>query len=196
MKKKLWAGLASGLLLLGLAGVSAATTLTFDNPNALGVNLGGNMTWNGTGGGHLYMEMWDTTDYIITLSANTTVNDFQMNYQPWQGYGSNPVNNSGWLVDIKALDAGNQVLWAQQVDLAATAWDWNNWTTVSVNTANVAVLAFGPTGGAGGEPHGYWPSIDNLRIDEDTHATPEPATMLLLGSGLAGLLGARRKKKA
>jgi hypothetical protein len=32
-------------------------------------------------------------------------------------------------------------------------------------------------------------------VEYNTHATPEPATMLLLGSGLAGLIGARRNKK-
>ena len=46
-----------------------------------------------------------------------------------------------------------------------------------------------PSGWGSGHPM----QIDNLVVS--TAPVPEPATMLLMGTGLAGLLGARRKKK-
>jgi hypothetical protein len=200
MKKKLLVGLALGVLVVGMAGVADATVLTFDDSSNLGVTLGGSMQYqDDSTGGHLFMNSWGNTDYIF-FATGTYVNDFQMNYQPWEGAGNNPSNDSGWPVDIRAYNSTNDLLWSQMVDLTSTAWDWNSWITVTVNTANVSSLSFGPTGGGATEnylPYGYWPSLNDLRIDETGSApVPEPATMLLMGTGIAGLIAARRKKKA
>lgn len=171
-----------------------ASVLTFDTASTPGVSLGGNMTWNGQGGGHVYMENWDTTD-TINFSGSTFVNDFQMNFQPWQGYSRTPSAND-WLVNVGAYGSDNSLLWSSFLDLSATANDWSQWVTVTVNTANVSYLSFAPTGSFNG-PYGYWPSIDNLRIDEVAAPVPEPETyaMLLAGLGLMGGIARRRKQK-
>jgi hypothetical protein len=64
--------------------------------------------------------------------------------------------------------------------------------------SNIDTLHFSGIGGlnAGFSGSGTHFVMDNFTYNEATHATPEPATMLLVGSGIAGLIGARRKKKA
>ncbi len=182
------ASIVSSVILLGYWNMSSATTLDFNagvNPE---VTLGGSMEWNNQGGGHLYMENYDNTD-SINFAADTYVNKFEMNYQPWEGYGSNPSNDSGWSVDIRAFDGLNNLLWSGLFDLSSTAGDWGNWLTISVETANVRSLSFGPTG----DYNGYWPSIDNLVINEQGNTVPEPTSLALLSLGFAGMRLVRRK---
>lgn len=190
MKKKLVLVVLMWCLFIGIAN---ATILTFDTgPN--GLTLGGGMSWTNFGGGHLYKSDYSNTSYII-FGQDTFINDFQMNYQPWENYGSNPANDSGWLLGISALDSVDNILWSQSVDLTSTANDWSNWITILVNTGNVRKLTFSPTGGDFANnylPTGYWPSIDNI---DTADPIPEPATLFLLGTGLVGLVGSRFRKR-
>jgi hypothetical protein len=61
----------------------------------------------------------------------------------------------------------------------------NSWHTVTENWSGVTTIEFTSSGTV---------DMDNVRINEAVAAVPEPATMLLLGSGLIGLAGFARKK--
>ncbi|MBF0483345.1 MAG: PEP-CTERM sorting domain-containing protein [Candidatus Omnitrophica bacterium] len=174
------------LVIAGFAGKASATMLTFDDPSTLGVTLGGQMTWNGDGGGHLYNEQYDSNDFIYFTSP-TRVNSFQMNAMPWEGYGG----GSGRFIDIAAFDSSHQQVWASTIDLTNyTAW--NTWLNVSVDTENISSFTFYAPGNA---PYynGFWPSVDNMSINETSNVVPEPISLLLFGTGLSGLAFARRK---
>lgn len=136
----------------------SAETLTFDS-SAAGVTLGGSMTWNGTGGGHLYCEQYGNDDWI-SFASPTYVQSFQMNYMPWQNYGG----GSGSNITIAAFNSSGTQVWSSTENLSAyTAW--SSWKTVTVNTANITQLMFYATGG-------FWPSVDNLVIN--SAPTPQP----------------------
>jgi hypothetical protein len=187
MKKSVffWGPLALAVLLLVVTGVASATTLDFDAGVPSGMTLGGNMTWNSTGGGHLYCEGYLSDDYIYFTNP-TSVNSFQMNAWPWQDYGSGDGR-----MDIAAFDSGNVQLWSTTVDLTGYT-DWATWLTVNVGTANVSSLTFYSPYNTHGD--GFWPSIDNMVINEA--AVPIPPTVMLLGSGLLGLVGLRRLRQS
>ncbi|MEH6650254.1 MAG: hypothetical protein V7707_09545 [Motiliproteus sp.] len=179
---------ALALTLALTANVAGATVLDFADSNNLGVSLGGDMLWNGVGGGHLYNESWDTNDYILFSSA-TYVNSFEMNAMPWLNFS---MGNIG-LINIMGLNDAGQSVWSSTVDLSNYT-NWNNWFTVSVETADISQLTFVAPGSA---PHfnGFWPSVDNLTINEQVQNIPEPAT-IALGLGLVGVGFSARKKRA
>ena len=179
--------LSSVILLLATVGVSNASVLDFNSGVPAGLTLGGNMTWNATGGGHIYMEQFYDNDFVYFASP-TTVTSFEMNSNPWDGYGF-PTAGTGWLVDIAAFDVGSNLVWSATVDLTGY-FAWNQWLTVNVNAANVSTLEFYSPYYTHGV--GFWPSIDNMV----TNTVPEPASLMLLCSGLGALgLAAWRKRK-
>ncbi|WP_165840069.1 PEP-CTERM sorting domain-containing protein [Motiliproteus coralliicola] len=175
------------LALLFVANPANAILLDFEDSADLGVTLGGDMTWNSVGGGHLYNESFNNDDYII-FSTETYVNSFEMNAMPWENYGGGTIG----LIDIAGLNNANQTVWSATVDLRNYT-DWNNWYTVTVESANIMTLAFMAPGLA---PHnnGFWPSVDNLVINEQSQEIPVPSTIALFFLGLAGLGFARKKK--
>lgn len=179
-------------LIFGVAAAIAsltanAMTIDFSGGVPAGLSLGGSMQLNGTGGDHLYMEQYFDDDFIYFASP-TKVNSFQINSNPWEGYGY-PTSGTGWLVDIEAFDASNQSLWSQTVDLS-NYLTWGDWLTVNLDVDDVSSLAFYSPANRHGQ--GFWPAIDNLRINEAS-VVPEPAGLALLGLGLAGLAASRRK---
>ncbi len=174
--------MAVASLILSVSNFASAELITFDTNTTPGITLGGGMTWNSTGGGHLYDEYWDRTSSIF-FAADTFVTSFDLNNKPWEGY-TTATNITDYL--IRAFDVNNVQIWNVQVDLSSYG-TWDNWLTVDANIANVRELRFGEAGPSA------WPSIDNLLINE-ANVVPEPSTLAIFALTLVGLATRRFKK--
>lgn len=203
MKKTFITGLAAGLLMTGMAHATTLTSeISMDNgyqiyistsDSVAGTQFGAHNNWPTTftdsttllSGTDYYLHVhgydqgW-IAGFLGEFTLSGTDHKFSngstnllTNVTDWKG------NNSGWgatyLSSLTSLGSNGVSPWGTLSGIPGTAtWIW--------------------AGDAVGQDHSYF----STKISSNAPApapVPEPATMLLMGTGLAGLAGARRKKK-
>ncbi len=222
MKKLYMAGILSGLLFAGLTGTAQATAvtahITADNHyglyygDATGSNLqfvgrnetgdggsAGEYNWtlpetytvNTSAGDYLYVAVWDdgrpqmlTVDFSWDADTAPELVTDASNWQFIQG-GTTLPGASSIPVAIGAMQTyAGSAGWAPiGASLAYNSGPWGNIDGVD----DSAKFIWG-TSADGSD------SFQIFRTNNPVPA-PEPATMLLFGTGLAGLIGVARKKK-
>ena len=222
MKKKLLAGLATGLFLVGMVGMANANLISngsFENDAAAFVDN------DGDGGMLLIPGFIGLTDWTITgtdvawinnvniWGLSTNNGDFFLDLTAWSQFGTGGVAQTvaqtvaGQSYTL-SFDLGSSTAWGAETDIIATAsagattnqfyttaTSTNQWDTFTMSFIADSATSSIELTGVGTAHQGYYIGLDNVSLTADP--VPEPATMLLFGTGLAVLVGARirRKKK-
>jgi len=173
MKKKLLAGLALGVMMISGAGVASANIVEYVN-----LQFASGAVWNGT------ITFNDGYLGMIGTDGRVTGGAYDGAYFTWTWlHGSsqaNPFDFTGdglyddWLVE--ELDGFGALI----------GLSWDAATSVTNNSITFTLLE-----------DAYYSGLDasDLLVSYNTNPVPVPAAMLLLGSGLAGLAGARLRRK-
>ena len=133
------------------------------------------MTWNATGGGHLYAETYSNDDWI-TFSQPMHLHSLQMTQIPWEGYGgSGEGAGVSANVTLKLYNEAGALLSSTTYSLAGT--NWTTWVTIAPNQAGVKKILWVAPGVQ------HWPSVDNIVIEGAT-TTLTDHTLEVLFDGL------------
>lgn len=185
------------ILLCGFSNMASASLLDFNNPANLGVTFSGNIIqWHndGAGQGHLFMDQPYYNDFI-NFASDTYINSFEMNGKAFAGFTNS--NEKFGKIEIAGLNAASQTVWSRTLDFSSpdlSAYTtWGNWLTVAVESADIRQLAFSAPYLS--DPSvWFYPSIDNMVINEQSSPVPVPAAAWLFVSGLAGIFAARVRR--
>jgi len=150
------------------------------------VTIWGDMDWNPTGGDHVFANNWNTDDFIF-FATPQKVNDWEMTKDPFFDFSF----GDSHMITVELRDSASGLLWSEVIDLGNNGWD--NPLTVSANVENVSTMVFrSPFNDHGSN---FFPSVDNIRLNDFVAAVPEPGSMSVLGLLALGTIATRRRKK-
>jgi len=138
-------------------------------------------------------------DYSYVETVNGTLYGYQPGVYGYQGSGSDPIS---WLwnggINAATPTGGGNIYGTFLMDGSAPS-SYENWVDFTYDYTNAPMLVFDNTAGDL-QGNTYPPNGVDVITNGDSmvsgsiEITPEPGTLLLLGSGLVGLAGAARRK--
>lgn len=199
--KKLFSGLATGLFILGMSAASNATTMTTHmtaddafqlyistDDSTLGTLVGSHAWW------------YDTQTFNLTLTNGVTN---YIHIVAWDLYGG----PTALLGDFTVSDSNFKFANNSQ-DLVTNTVDWKVYTdgfggtlgTLVSYGVNNSSPTWGTMSGISSDANWIWDASHEQRyfstaIYVNSTAVPEPTTMLLFGTGIAGLATVARRKR-